>query len=500
VASALATAVKVAAGGVDSGRVMLFIDDFPQIDGLSQEVMRALPKHLEGTSVLIATAGYLGDLGGDQARIIDLVGMDSATARAFMMRSDKPAEVVEASSQRRALPLYLEQVEALGGSSTGDEPLPIRLADAIAQRLDRLSLPARRVIQAASVIGDRISLDYVRNLVDREDFTGLEDVTERNLLRLEDGHLVFSHPFLRDLVEGSIPAEARRHLHARALELATDANEPLEVRAEHGYRAGEPMSALMLLEKMGDAALRRNDARAATLAFRRALELGRREMLETGDLMLEGAIVTFSRKLGEALERAGDIAGADGVLREALDLAGPASVERARMLLALGRVAARRDRRRDAVRLLGQALELAERQNDQDIEARVQLAIARVRREDGDRAGAAAAYVRAADLEKTVSVAEGRRARTLLELADVLIETGEIEVAHDRVVEARELATASGSLALAALAAGTLGVTEHHRTNRVAATQLYQDAARLAAEAGDGPAHERWKSAAKSMG
>jgi hypothetical protein len=108
--------------------------------------------------------------------------------------------------------------------------------------------------------------------------------------------------------------------------------------------------------------------------------------------------------------------------------------------------------------------------------------------------------VRAADLEKTVSVAEGRRARTLLELADVLIETGEIEVAHDRVVEARELATASGSLALAALAAGTLGVTEHHRTNRVAATQLYQDAARLAAEAGDGPAHERWKSAAKSMG
>src|SRR6185369_15594498 len=105
------------------------------------------------------------------------------------------------------------------------------------------------------------------------------------------------------------------------------------------------------------------------LAFRRGLDLARREMMISGDDGLDRAVVTFSRKLGEALDASGDHAGADGVLREALELVGPASKERPRMSLQLGRVAARRDRARDATRLLGQAIEGASRLNDKRTEA-----------------------------------------------------------------------------------------------------------------------------------
>jgi serine/threonine-protein kinase len=259
------------------------------------------------------------------------------------------------------------------------------------------------------------------------------------------------------------------------------------------------MSALVLLERMGDAALVRGDAKASVLAFRRALELARREMLETGDIMLEGAIVSFSRKLGEALERSGDVAGADGVLREAVDLAGPHSVERARMLLALGRVAARRDRRRDALRLLGQALEIATSQREREVEARIHAATARVRREDGDAETAASGLAKAVQIEEELKLDPARRARTALEHAEVLLDLGELDPATERLELVARLAEQAGSPALSAAAMGLLGMVDHHRGSRMEAGVRYREAAGKAAQAGDADAYTRWKAAADSL-
>jgi serine/threonine-protein kinase len=500
-ALALATAIAMAAARAETNRVVIAVDDLQLCDGLTQQVLRELAALSGSTSVLLMTAGFGEKFEADVAQSVRLQGLDPITAEAFMSRhTTLTAEPVAVDARRLVLPLYLEQVEALGSSLTGDESLPPRLADAVAQRLDRLSLSSRRVLQAASVVGDVCPLNWIRRLVDAAELPGLEALANNGIVRVTTEAIEFTHPFIRDLVESAIPAEARRTLHERALQIASDDAAPLEVRAEHAYRAGEPMSALMLLERMGDKALTRGDARAAVLAFRRALELARREMLETGDFMLEGAIVTFSRKLGEALERSGDVAGADGVLREALDLAGPASAERARMLLALGRVAARRDRRRDAVRLLGQALELAERQREREIEARVHVGMARVRRMDGDLEGAASALRRAIEIEQELpETTLDARARTLLELSETLLALGDVEGAGERLTEARLYADQSGATALLAAAVGSLGIVDHHRGQRESAVKQYEDAARISAEAGDGPGHERWRAAALSM-
>ena len=73
------------------------------------------------------------------------------------------------------------------------------------------------------------------------------------------------------------------------------------------------------------------------------------------------AVLIFSRKLGEALVRGGQLNDAEGVLREALDVAGPSGKDRAAVLGALAHVAHDRDRRQEARDYLREALELASR-------------------------------------------------------------------------------------------------------------------------------------------
>src|SRR5690606_8562188 len=182
-----------------------------------------------------------------------------------------------------------------------------------------------------------------------------------------------------------------------------------------------------LLERMGDAALRRGDGAAAVLAFRRGLELARRELMLTGETALDRAIVTFSRKLGDAMDFSGDTAGADGVLREALELAGPGNRERIRMLLLLSRVAARRNRPRDATRLLGQALELAVRQADRLSEAEAHLALGKLRAADGDTLPAANTLKKATDVARLQRGAEMLVVEGALARSEALRAIGDID-------------------------------------------------------------------------
>ncbi|MCA9626395.1 MAG: tetratricopeptide repeat protein, partial [Myxococcales bacterium] len=67
----------------------------------------------------------------------------------------------------------------------------------------------------------------------------------------------------------------------------------------------------------------------------------------------------FSRKLGDALTRAGNFSDAEGVLREALDLAGPSGTDRARVLSALAHVAHGRKRSDEAFEYINEAIEVA---------------------------------------------------------------------------------------------------------------------------------------------
>ncbi len=499
VTQALLAAVRVAAGRSQSGLVTLIVDDLWRCDALSADVLQRLIDRAQGGGLylVVATLPQRDSLRGDESVKMLVRGLElGESARVLAGEGDAPSadtrDLETAPSGRLLLPLYLEQLRALGVTGLDDESLPPRLADAVLARLERLDLAARRLVQVIAVIGDVAPLDWVRELSRGSDVGAIDALVRDGLVSMQDEKLVFCHPFVRELIESSIPAEHRKELHAHALQVAAALGAPLEVRAEHAWRAGEPMSALLLLERMGDSALRRGDGHGAVLAFRRGLELARRELMLTGETALDRAIVTFSRKLGDAMDSAGDTAGADGVLREALELAGPVNRERAKMLLLLSRVASKRNRGRDSTRLLGQALELSVRQSDRLSEAEAHLALGRLRAADGDTLTAANT------LKKAVDIARGQRGAELLLVeaalarSEALRAVGDPDAARADLELARGAAQAAGAPALLARVLAAQGALAEVGEDRDRALAAYREAARLAAEAGDADNARRW--------
>jgi serine/threonine-protein kinase len=500
VAEALACAVRRARGRASSGRVMLIVDDLSDCDGLTQRTVIELARVLGNEPVLLVTAGD-DDRGVLASEAIRLDGLDSEEAERFLAGSfhlrlvsglHKLTEFVGG----RILPLHLEQLEALGVSP--DDGPPPRMADAILQRVERVEVDAQRLLQSAAVLGRTCDLDVLRAVSGNTELAGLDELAGNSLVQLDGSKVSIVHPFIADLMAASIPAEARRGLHRRAYEVLSELRAPQEVRAVHAFHGVEPVTSLVVLEKAGDASMARGDHLGAVLEYRRALELARRETLESGDTVYDRAIATFSRKLGEALARSGDAAGADGVLREALDLTMPRSADRARMLLSLGRIAARRDRPRDAMRHFGQALELVAGV-EPSVESHLQVAIGRIRRIEGNPDHAANAYRRALELFSEMDVPAPVLARTRLELADALTAAGDHEGAAHELGSVERDGRANGATSLVARAVGMLGSIDELAGRARDAQVRYEDAASLAAQAGDAPGYRRWLSASKTL-
>lgn len=497
VTAALACALHRARRRSASGRILLLVDDLPHCDGLTARVLDQLRERC-ASGTLILTTGRPSRMDVGWAQEMPLLGLDDAAQQQFFAQLGDASAFDGAGHGRFLLPLYLEQVRALGATRLEEGGIPVRLADAISRRLQRLEVEPTRVLQAVAVLGDRCPREWLDAVLDPLDEDSLEGLVAEGLLRPRSQSVEIVHPFIRDLILASIPSEARHALHVRALRVAVDHGAPLEVRAEHAFGSGEAMGAMVVLEQMGEQALRRGDTETAVLAFRRALETARRAMMETGDLLLEGAIATFSRKLGTALARKGDHAGAEGVLREALDLAPPQSVARARMLLALGEALGGRERARQAERMLRQALEIAVLRGETTVEGQAYQALGRLRRSASDWPSATDHLRRACDLYGRDPRTTHRRLLSLLELGQVLLDAGHQREAMRLSIEARRLAEEHGAHALAAMALATMARADVAGGHIDRAETLYHEAARLAAEAGAAEWHEEWARAARA--
>ncbi len=499
VACALAAAIRSALREKNAGRILVYVDDLDRCDGLTPRVLRQLRRYVQGTSVFLLTAINRSrpSLIPDGTISLAVKGLKYGHALSFSSGAAPLAASELEGEEQLYLPLYVEQLLGLGLSVDGSEPLPPRLADAVTQRLQRLDLSARLLLQSASVLGNRCPKNLLEEVAGKEKINALDALTERRLLLVDNGQVEMTHPFIRDLVEAFIPAQARKELHARALELLSAKPEetPLEVRAYHAYHSGEVFNALMMLEMMGNLAATRGDTETSVFSYQRGLELARRELLETGDTTLDTAIATFSRKLGSALASRGDVTGADGVLREALELTEPVSLERVRMLVVLGEVVAARKRYRDAYRLLGQALDIAMRLESDTAQAEVHLGIASVRREELDFLGAAAALWEASELMARSGADTAARAFVAVDLASLLVEDGDLEGARSQLDEAEARAHESGQPHLEAKVVGMLAKIDDVEGNRDLAKERYAEAIRLAARAGDAVAVDTYQSA-----
>jgi serine/threonine-protein kinase len=359
VAEALRWAIVRASERASGNKVLLAVDDLHAIDGASRGAFAdAVGEPPLVPSVLVVTYPPGHDPGwpASTASARVLMGLAPGLVSRLLAGTSRPSSSI---GGRGIAPLYVDQLLRFSREQGGRAPT--RLADLIALRVERLPPDARRVLQAIAVYGDAADEAIVKKLV--TEGTNMADATtalvEAGMIEAAKVGFRSAHPLIRDVVLATIPAAVRRGLHARCAEIGEDNDMPLEARALHEYSAQNTFQALILLEQVASRAATRGDVGGSIAALRRGLDLARRELFrgELDDPMR--AVLIFARKLGEALTTAGQFTDAEGVLREALDMAGPSGSDRARVLGALAQVSAIRDRNDEAHRYLLEALELA---------------------------------------------------------------------------------------------------------------------------------------------
>ncbi len=362
-AEALRWAIVRASERAEGKKVIVAVDDLHAIDGASRMAFAdAVGEPPLVPSLLIVTYPPGHDPGwpASTASARVLMGLPPAfVSKLLFHEKAKPSSQI---GGRGVAPLYVDQLLRFSREQGGRAPT--RLADLIALRVERLPPDARRVLQAIAVYGDNTAVDYVRKMVPEgtnldEAITTLEGAGMIESVGATDTLFRSAHPLLRDVVLATIPAAVKRSLHATCAEIGEENGMAGEARALHEYNAQRTFQALLLLEGVATRASGRGDLGGSITSLRRGLDLARRELFrgELDDPMR--AVLIFARKLGESLTAAGQFTDAEGVLREALDMAAPSGSDRARVLGALAQVSAIRDRTDEAHRYLLEALELA---------------------------------------------------------------------------------------------------------------------------------------------
>ena len=498
VAEVVAHAIRDAAETARSKRVGLIVDDLSFCDGSSRAVLHALRSRAQMLPVFIATASHRplsrDERDGLQTLAVHGLRLEDACA---VVTGAAPSTLDALPKDRPLLhvPLFLEQLRALGDGFTNDRVLPARLEDALSARLQNISPAAHLLLQKASIYGENVLIATLSELASDAELVALSELCASGILQSQDGFVAFAHPFVRDFVVASIPAGARRDLYTKALSTSAGLSAPLEVRAEFAALGSDLVGALVLLERAGDNAVARADYTSAIHYFRRGLDVARRERFETNEPFYDTATITFSRKLGVALDGFGDFGGAEGVLREALDLTARDGLARAPLLIGLGNAALRREKNRDAARIAMEAQEIATRFAERELIGESHYLLARIHIAEGDTQSAIAAFEKAISLLEIGHAPPLREAEARVAYAEALIDRGSWIPAGRELEVAYELAREHGSPALAAMAFGTMGTVKEVRGDTDAAAVCYREARRLAATAGDLRGRDRWKKA-----
>jgi class 3 adenylate cyclase/tetratricopeptide (TPR) repeat protein len=245
---------------------------------------------------------------------------DDETAQLISSLSEHP--VMSAETQQALLaraggnPLYAEQyVRMLAERSDLDElPLPETVQGIIAARLDALSVDEKRLLQDAAVHGkvfwlgavsagvDRHTAEVRLHALERKDFVQ----RARRSSVANEVEYAFMHVLVRDVAYGQIPRGERAEKHRLAAEWI--------------------------------ASLGRTEDHAEMLAhhYISALELRRAAGQSIDAVFAQRALATL-RDAGDRAYSLNAYATAAGFYASALELASPATLDRARLLFAVGR-------------------------------------------------------------------------------------------------------------------------------------------------------------------
>ena len=356
---ALRWAVQRASSGSLTGRVVVSVDDLERIDGASVNALFdaiAEPSTVPWMVVASHATHFTPRLAREVPERV-LQGMPVEGARAMLRGLGAGADTPLRDAQHgRVSPLLIEQAARL--HIEGGGVAPTGLADLVSHRIATLPPQAKSVLHALAVLGDDVSLEDLRVLLD--DAAGCD----QGLFALAVGGFVdrgphglrWVNPLFREIARGNMPAAVRRRLYGLAADLLEEREAPLEARACYAMAAGRGVEALFLLEQCAAGAAGRADDEGVIRALRKGFAFAQRPSRK-GELEdpIHAAVV-FGRKLGEALTDAGRYDEASSVLRDVLQLAGPDSRGGVDVLRALAAVARAENRAAEASEFLQEAI------------------------------------------------------------------------------------------------------------------------------------------------
>lgn len=255
-----------------------------------EPILLLLTTRLEGDPV---TPGWRETAAPAAFEIIDLSPLNPREARALidLNHSHKRHLIEECLQKAEGNPLFLDQLLRHASDMAGEE-VPGSIQSLMQSRMDRLSVDDRKILCAASVIGQRFSLEAVMMLA------GIEVYDERplvkaSMIRQVSGGFLFSHALIRDAVYQTMLRDEAQALHARAAHWFKGHDILLE--AEHLEKAKSPNAAAACLAAARHAAAEFRQDLALDLA-NRGLAMDPKGDVRIDLLLLRGDV---ARDLGQ---------------------------------------------------------------------------------------------------------------------------------------------------------------------------------------------------------
>ena len=154
---------------------------------------------------------------------LDFLDIDQRVAEACVARAE-------------GNPLFLDQL-LRSAMEASEDAIPGSVQSIVQARMDHLAPRDREALQAASVLGQRFSIDALRHVVGAADY-GPDNLMANQLVRPHGADYLFTHALIRDGVYASLLTNRRRELHRRAADWFLD--QDLVLHAQHLEGAGDP--------------------------------------------------------------------------------------------------------------------------------------------------------------------------------------------------------------------------------------------------------------------
>ena len=255
----------------------LVVEDVHWADDATLDLLRFLVPRLRQSPTLVFVTYRDDALAPDHP--LRIVLGDLATQRALRRVTVPPLSASAVAELARGTSLPADELFRLTGGNPfyltvmlelGSTEVPRSVREAVLARAARLTAPARRVLDAAALVGPQVESEVLRRVV-ATDAASIDECLAVGVLASDGARLRFRHEIARLAIDETVAAHRRGPMHARILDALVALGVTDDARlAHHAEGAGDRDAVLRHARRAGRRAAELSAHREAALQFSRA--------------------------------------------------------------------------------------------------------------------------------------------------------------------------------------------------------------------------------------